>query len=450
MRNLVCLLFIAALAVTSLACSTPELKDKYIGHSVGDDRVIATIIYWPQDETYEEVKERFDKRDEIEMPQDGPPAWLEIRFRDIEPLLEHKRIALRHGVNIKGGKEYLLTHALMIDIINNDIGPAFVQYVENYGQVEEMKRRMGYAVEQLENGVPFQTVAEQYSDDLGTKEVGGRLADSGPDDMYHPLTQIAFSMEDDEWRAYEDPDTLEPLASIYGFHIIKRFQYFPANGLFPPRVGLSHILFKYNNITETQNFSNIYKNVRKRVLYKRGWTHGPAIIDYSEPALLAQDALSKDNKDWREGIKYLRGAQISDPDNLLVDVKLAEVYVQLGFLDQGIEILLDAVERIERGDYREEYNVMIPGLYLRLTRYYLANNDEAEFLKYLEKCYESYSEAVENNDFSDPDLWDSVQLLYRRMGLEDPVDPVTKVTSPDLAELDEMPLPTEDNPRARR
>jgi len=65
----------------------------------------------------------------------------------------------------------------------------------------------------LDQGESFQKLAEEYSDDPGTKQKGGDLGFFSRDKMVKPFSDAAFSLKKGE--------TSDPVRSPYGFHIIQ-------------------------------------------------------------------------------------------------------------------------------------------------------------------------------------------------------------------------------------
>lgn len=82
------------------------------------------------------------------------------------------------------------------------------------------KLKIDEAYSKLKEGVPFKIVAQQYSNDVNTKNKGGVLPKFGSGRMVKPFEKTTFSL-----RSIEEVS--KPFKTRYGWHIIKLLKQFP-------------------------------------------------------------------------------------------------------------------------------------------------------------------------------------------------------------------------------
>ncbi len=82
------------------------------------------------------------------------------------------------------------------------------------------KLKIDEAYSKLQEEVPFKLLAQQYSDDVNTKNKGGVLPKFGSGRMVKPFEKTAFSL-----RSIEEVS--KPFKTRYGWHIIKLLKQFP-------------------------------------------------------------------------------------------------------------------------------------------------------------------------------------------------------------------------------
>ncbi len=82
------------------------------------------------------------------------------------------------------------------------------------------KLKIDEAYSKLREEVPFKVIAQQYSDDVNTKNKGGVLPKFGSGRMVKPFEKSAFSLQSVE-------EVSKPFETRYGWHIIKLLKQFP-------------------------------------------------------------------------------------------------------------------------------------------------------------------------------------------------------------------------------
>lgn len=85
---------------------------------------------------------------------------------------------------------------------------------------EKGKKKIDTVYTKLKSGVAFNTLAKEYSNDINTKNKGGRLGKFGSGRMVKPFEEAAFSLEN-------IGDYSKPFKTQFGWHIVQLVRKYP-------------------------------------------------------------------------------------------------------------------------------------------------------------------------------------------------------------------------------
>lgn len=93
------------------------------------------------------------------------------------------------------------------------------------------KKKIDTVYNKLEAGVSFKDLAKQYSNDINTKNKGGRLSRFGSGRMVKPFEDAAFSLEN-------RGDYSKPFQTQFGWHIVQLFKKYPVESFEKVKAGI--------------------------------------------------------------------------------------------------------------------------------------------------------------------------------------------------------------------
>lgn len=134
-----------------------------------------------------------------------------------------------------------------------DADPADIQLAEK--KINEIHQK-------IKDGEDFHKMASLYSDDIGTRQKGGRLPEFGSGTnqrMVPDFENVAFALEN-------DGDVSEPFSTDYGFHIVKRISHQPLGSFEEMKRSVQIKVNKGDRGEKTQTF--FVENLKKRNKFK--------------------------------------------------------------------------------------------------------------------------------------------------------------------------------------
>lgn len=169
----------------------------------------------------EEVSEDPSARDDIKRNRKGNKGNLGYfsAFKMVFPF-EDAAYNTKKGDVSKPFRTRFGYHILKVDEFRPSKGEVEVAHIliKDLGKKGEEKINEVYT--KLENDEQFGSLAQRYSDDIGTKSRDGKLRKFGSGAMVAPFDKVAFSLE-------KEGDYSKPFKTRYGWHIIKLIKKYP-------------------------------------------------------------------------------------------------------------------------------------------------------------------------------------------------------------------------------
>lgn len=116
--------------------------------------------------------------------------------------------------------------------------------------VKNASEKIKEIYEKVQNGEDFHKLASLYSDDIGTRQKGGRLPAFGSGTNQRMVPEF----EDASFALENDGDVSKPFRSDFGFHIVKRLIYVPLGSFDEMKVSLQNKVSKGSRGEKTQSF----------------------------------------------------------------------------------------------------------------------------------------------------------------------------------------------------
>ena len=111
-------------------------------------------------------------------------------------------------------------HIVKVDTLRLSKGEVEVAHILVKDTTANGENKINEVYAKLKKDEDFETLAEQYSDDVGTKSRGGKLRKFGSGVMVKPFEDAAFNIEN-------EGEYSEPFKTRFGWHIVKLIKKYP-------------------------------------------------------------------------------------------------------------------------------------------------------------------------------------------------------------------------------
>ena len=116
-------------------------------------------------------------------------------------------------------------------------------------EIESARKKIDEIYQKLLNGEKFEDLANNYSDDPGSSDKGGKLPEFGSGTS----TRMVPEFEDQAFKLTQNGEITTPFQTDFGFHIVKRINYTPLASFEALKKELQNKVYKDERGKKTQN-----------------------------------------------------------------------------------------------------------------------------------------------------------------------------------------------------